>query len=55
VCVFSIPFRLLVIRPLVLGDFISQSLQLLTKSVFHLIVGCFVGSDGFKESFTDVL
>jgi hypothetical protein len=53
-CVFSIPFRLLVVHLLVFGDFISKPLELLTKLVFHLMVGCFTGSDGFKESLTDV-
>jgi hypothetical protein len=53
--VFSIPFRLLVVCLLVFGNFISEPSQLLTKLVFHLMVGCLTGSNGFKEFFTDVL
>jgi hypothetical protein len=53
-CVFSIPFRFLVISLLVLGDFVSKSSQLLTKLVFHLMVGHFMRSDSFKEAIADV-
>jgi hypothetical protein len=52
-CVFSIPFRSLVICLLIEGNLISKSLQLITKSFFHLMVGLFMGFDGLKESLTD--
>jgi hypothetical protein len=47
-CVFNIPFRGLVIGFLIIGHFISESSDLLTKSVFHLTVDHFVGPDGFE-------
>jgi hypothetical protein len=53
--VFSIPFRLLVICLLVLSNFVSKSLQLFTKSVFHFMVGHFMGFNGFEEPIADVL
>jgi hypothetical protein len=49
-CVFNIPFRGLVIGFLVVSHSVSKSFELLTKSVFHLMVDCFVGSDGFEQS-----
>jgi hypothetical protein len=52
-CVFSIPFGFLVICLLVFSNLVSKSSQLLTKSVFHLTVGHFAGSDSFEESVTD--
>jgi hypothetical protein len=48
--VFNIPFRFLVVCPLVLGNFISKSSKLLTKLVFHLTVCGFVVLDSFEES-----
>jgi hypothetical protein len=53
VCVFSIPFRGLFVGFLVASDLISESSNLLTKSVFHLTVDSFTGFDGFKQAFTD--
>jgi hypothetical protein len=53
VCVFNIPFRGLVIGFLVIGHFISESSDLLTKSVFHLMVDRFMGPDGFEQSVAD--
>jgi hypothetical protein len=46
--VFNIPFGGLVVGFLIIGHFISESLDLLTKLVFHLTVDCFMGPDGFE-------
>jgi hypothetical protein len=53
--VFNIPFRGLVIGFLVISHSVSESFDLLTKSVFHLTVDRFAGSDGFEESITDAV
>jgi hypothetical protein len=52
-CVFNIPFRGLIIGFLVVSHSVSKSLDLLTKSVFHLMVNGLMGSDGFEQSITD--
>jgi hypothetical protein len=46
--VFNIPFRGLVIGFLVFGNLVSETLDLLTKLVFHLMVDGFVGSNGLE-------
>jgi hypothetical protein len=51
--VFNIPFRGLFVGFLVISHFISESSDLLTKSVFHLMVDCLAGFDGLKQSITD--
>jgi hypothetical protein len=51
--VFNIPFRGLIIGLLVIGHSVTESFDLLTKLVFHLMVDGFVGSDHFKQSVTD--
>jgi hypothetical protein len=52
-CVFNIPFRGLVIGFLVVGHLVSESSDLLTKSVLHRTVHHFTSLDGFKESFAN--
>jgi hypothetical protein len=54
-CVFNIPIGLLLVHTLIFRDFISKSSQLVTKSVFHFMVGCFIGFDSFEETVTDSL
>jgi hypothetical protein len=54
-CVFNIPLRGLLVDLLVLGDFISKSLQLVTKLLLHFMVGVFTGFDGCEQSVTDGL
>jgi hypothetical protein len=51
--VFNIPLRGLIIGFLIFGDFVPKAFDLLTKSVFHLMVDGFTGSDGLEQSVID--
>jgi hypothetical protein len=47
-CVLDISFWLLIIGPLVFCHLVPQPSYLFTKTVFHLMMSCLMGSDSFE-------